>query len=79
MFSRRKGHLAGRPSPWYGSVMAHPDPIPAELTPEDVAFLEAVRAGQASLDQGRSIPYELVRPWLLSWGTDNELPAPECP
>jgi predicted transcriptional regulator len=49
-----------------------------ELSPEDLEFLEAVKAGEASLDQGRSIPYELVRPWLLSWGTDNELPPPEC-
>jgi predicted transcriptional regulator len=58
--------------------MVKPDPA-AELTPEDVAFLEAVKAGKASLDQGRSIPYELVRPWLLSWGADKELPPPECP
>ncbi len=53
--------------------MSHPNPSPDELTPEDIAFLEAVKAGEASMDQGRSIPWELVRPWLLSWGTDNEL------
>lgn len=57
--------------------MAQSDPT-VELTPEDIAFLEAVKAGETSLDQGRSIPYELVRPWLMSWGTENELPAPEC-
>lgn len=59
--------------------MAHPNPSPDELTPEDVAFLEAVKAGEASMDEGRSIPWELVRPWLLSWGTDHELSPPECP
>ena len=62
-------------------LMVHPNPNPGpdQLTPEDIAFLEAVKAGEASLDSGRAIPYELVRPWLLSWGTDNELPTPECP
>lgn len=59
--------------------MAHPNPNPDELTAEDVAFLEAVKAGEASLEQERGISYELVRPWLLSWGTDNGLSAPECP
>ena len=49
-----------------------------ELSPEDIAFLEAVKAGKASLEQGRSISYEEVRPWLMSWGTDDELPTPEC-
>jgi predicted transcriptional regulator len=57
--------------------MAKSDPI-TELTPEDIAFLEAVKAGKASLDQGRGIPYELVRPWLMSWGAEDELPPPEC-
>ena len=60
-------------------TVAHTHPTSAELTPDDVAFLEAVRAGKASLDQGRVIPFELVRPWLLSWGTENELSPPECP
>lgn len=61
--------------------MVHPNPDPnlEALTPEDIAFLEAVKAGEASLDAGRAIPYELVRSWLLSWGTDNESPTPECP
>jgi predicted transcriptional regulator len=49
-----------------------------ELTSEDVAFLKAVEAGKASLDEGRGIPYEMVRPWLMSWGSDDELPPPEC-
>jgi hypothetical protein len=45
----------------------------------DPAFRAAVLAGLADLDAGRSIPYEEVRKWVLSWGTDNELPPPECP
>jgi len=57
--------------------MAKSDPA-AELTPEDIAFLEAVKAGKASIAQGRSISYEEIRPWLMSWGTEDELPTPEC-
>jgi predicted transcriptional regulator len=51
------------------------DPIPNE----DAQFAAAVEAGKASLDAGRSAPYEAVRRWLLSWGADKELPPPECP
>jgi len=52
--------------------------VAEELTPEEVAFLAAVKAGEASLDQGRRISYEFVRPWLMSWGTANERPPPDC-
>ena len=37
------------------------------------AFIEA-----ADRDAGRTVPYEDVRKWLLSWGTENERPKPEC-
>jgi predicted transcriptional regulator len=46
---------------------------------DDNAFREAVEDGLTSLNAGRSLPYEKVRRWLLSWGTDKELPPPECP
>jgi predicted transcriptional regulator len=51
------------------------------MTPEaeDAQLAAAVEAGLTSLDSGRSVPYEKVRRWLLSWGTDKELPPPECP
>jgi predicted transcriptional regulator len=58
--------------------MAERKPTPPGAE-DDAAQIEAVEAGLASLDAGRSIPYEAVRRWLLSWGTDNELPPPECP
>lgn len=48
-----------------------------ELSEEDQAFLEAVEEGLADLDAGRTVPYEKVREWLLSWGTDNEREPPE--
>jgi predicted transcriptional regulator len=54
---------------------------PAKTKPEseDAEFLAAVEEGLADAKAGRSIPYEKVRRWLLSWGTDKELPPPECP
>lgn len=43
------------------------------------AFVAAVEEGIADLEAGRTVPYEAVRRWLLSWGTENELPPPSCP
>ncbi len=57
--------------------MAQPEQIPA-ADADNHAFQAAVEQGMASLDAGRSVPYEDIRKWLLSWGTDKELPAPEC-
>jgi predicted transcriptional regulator len=45
--------------------------------PDDAEFLAAVEEGLASLDAGKGIPYDKIRRWLLSWGTENELPPPE--
>ena len=43
------------------------------------AYVKAVEEGLRSLDEGRKLPYEDVRDWLLSWGTDREKSPPECP
>jgi len=45
--------------------------------PEAAEFEKAVREGIADADAGRMIPYEKIRRWLLSWGTDKELPPPK--
>ena len=45
---------------------------------EDAEFLAAVEEGIADADAGRMVPYEKIRRWLLSWGTENELPPPKC-
>jgi predicted transcriptional regulator len=50
------------------------EPIAIE---DEAEFLEAVRRGIADADAGRVIPYEKIRRWLLSLGTENELPPPE--
>lgn len=34
--------------------------------------------GLADLEAGRVVPHERVEAWLRSWGTDHELPPPEC-
>lgn len=35
--------------------------------------------GEADADAGRVIPHEAVKAWLVSWGTDHELPRPKYP
>jgi predicted transcriptional regulator len=43
---------------------------------DERAFLAAVNEGLADQKAGRTTPYEKVRRWLLSWGSDRELPPP---
>lgn len=33
----------------------------------------------ADADAGRVVSHEAVAAWLKSWGTDHELPPPQCP
>jgi len=56
-------------------------PAPArKLTQQDdnAEFLAAVDQGLAEIKAGKGIPYAKVRRWLLSWGSDNELPPPRA-
>jgi predicted transcriptional regulator len=46
---------------------------------EAAALIAAVEEARASVKAGRTVPYERVRRWLLSWGTKGELSKPECP
>jgi predicted transcriptional regulator len=50
----------------------------APKTDDEAHLRAAVKQAAASLDAGRSVPYEDVRRWMLSWGTDKELPEPKC-
>ena len=45
---------------------------------DDAVFVAAVEEGIADLDAGHIVPYEAVRHWLLSWGTETELPPLPC-
>ncbi len=42
------------------------------------AFAAAVKRGMDLADAGRVVAYKEVRKWLLSWGTETEMPKPEC-
>lgn len=46
--------------------------------PDRAAYLAAVDEGLADAEAKRTVPFAKVRRWLLSWGTDQELPPPKC-
>jgi predicted transcriptional regulator len=41
-------------------------------------LLAEVRQGEAQVGSGHFIRQEDMKAWLLSWGTDRELPPPSC-
>jgi RHH-type transcriptional regulator, rel operon repressor / antitoxin RelB len=46
---------------------------------EDQERVQAeIRAALKEADSGHYIPHEAMKAWLLSWGTDHELPPPRC-
>ncbi|MDP9104203.1 MAG: CopG family transcriptional regulator [Pseudomonadota bacterium] len=45
---------------------------------EEAAFRAAVQEGLHDVAAGRVISGEAILAWLRSWGTENELPRPEC-
>lgn len=51
-----------------------PKPDPKELDPE---FVRMIEEGRRDIAEGRVISHEKMRAWLLSWGTEEELPPPE--
>jgi len=68
------------PQPGYDDVMT-PKPAPtAELSNRARdEYLLAVDEGLADAKTGRTVPYEKVRRWVLSWGSDKERTRPKCP
>ncbi len=40
--------------------------------------LESIRKGFAEIESGHYIPHEAMKAWLLSLGSEHELPAPKC-
>jgi predicted transcriptional regulator len=57
--------------------MGKPEPSIFDET-DDAADELATQRGEADVAAGRFISHEAMKRWLLSWGTDNELPPPEC-
>jgi hypothetical protein len=45
---------------------------------EEPLQLESIRRGFAELEAGHYIPHEAMKAWLLSLGSEHELPAPRC-
>ena len=53
--------------------------VTKNMSPAELAdFLAHVEEGKADVRAGRTVSAEKVRAWIESWGTDNELPMPEC-
>ena len=44
---------------------------------DDAADEAATAEGEADADAGRVISHEAMKTWLSSWGTADELPAPQ--
>jgi len=40
--------------------------------------LDSIRRGFAEVAAGHYIPHEAMKAWLLSLGSDHELPPPKC-
>jgi len=40
--------------------------------------IESIRRGFAEIEAGHYIPHEAMKAWLLSLGSDHELPPPKC-
>jgi predicted transcriptional regulator len=49
--------------------------VPAE---EVRRLLAEVRQADRQIKSGHYIKHEEMKAWLLSWGTDRELPVPKC-
>jgi predicted transcriptional regulator len=62
-----------------GEPLIHPDEEPGVFDVADEAADEAsTLRGLADFEAGRTISHEAMKRWLLSWGTDEPLPPPEC-
>lgn len=45
---------------------------------EHERHLALIEQAEREVDAGRSVPHDEIAQWLLSWGTDHELPPPSC-
>jgi predicted transcriptional regulator len=54
-------------------------PAPDREPKDRDAYLAAVDEGLADAEAKRTVSFDKVRRWLLSWGTEQEQPPPKCP
>jgi predicted transcriptional regulator len=57
--------------------MAHPEPFLFEQIDRD-AEDRALEQAVADIAAGRVVSHQAMLRWLRSWGTQDELPPPEC-
>jgi RHH-type transcriptional regulator, rel operon repressor / antitoxin RelB len=41
-------------------------------------LMAGIRQAERQVKSGHYVPHEDMKAWLLSWGTDHELPPPKC-
>ncbi len=62
-----------------GEPAIEPEDEPGIFDVADEAADEAAYArAEADFAAGRTISNDVMKRWLLSWGTDEPLPPPEC-
>ncbi len=62
------------------SAMLRATHNPASIpdAPDPAAEEQAWIEGEDDIAAGRVISHDAMRRWLLSWGSPDELPPPEC-
>ena len=74
------GRCFSAPAGYAADMATKPAPAQPQAHDDDeAAYLASVDRGLADVKAGRTVSYERVRRWLLSWGTENELPPPKWP
>jgi hypothetical protein len=48
--------------------------IESDVSELDPAYVAAIEDARAKVDAGKTVSYDAVRRWLLSWSTEKELP-----
>jgi predicted transcriptional regulator len=56
------------------SIMVAKLKIETDVSELDPAYVAAIEDARAEVDTGKTVPYDAVRRWLLSWGSERELP-----
>ena len=67
-----------RPSPPLTKECGTPKPVEASSRKKSVGPLAEIRQADRQVKSGHYIKHEDMKAWLLSWGTDHELPVPNC-
>ena len=45
---------------------------------DDEILRSEIRLAERQVQEGHYFDHDEIREWVLSWGTDNELPTPRC-